>query len=283
MTLLVASILVAVMLRAQMVRILSALEADEERADSVRASVEGRLIAVLNQEVGLRGFLATGDPSFLEPYDSGRRDEARLRTKLVLGALPAEDRDELQPALLLEERAARRWQSEIAQPQIALRRSTALIDLPALMVVGKLRFDDYRAAHGTLRQALKRAFVNCERRRRAQLSRANLVAGGVAVRVVDALEVIDVDHERRQRRATAARQAQLARQPFGEEAAVVGARQAVAHRAILNRAEEPLQRLGEHAHLAQARRTHRVDGDLAALGGVGERDQRRDGAAQDGA
>jgi diguanylate cyclase (GGDEF)-like protein len=177
LTLLVASALVAMMLRTQMVRILAALEADEERADVVRVSVAGRLSAMLNQALGLRGYLATGDASFLEPYETGRREETRQRSKVVLDALPVEDRDELRQALLLEEHAAHRWHDEIAEPQIALRRSTALVDVPRLLVTGKVRFDDYRAAHGTLRQALKRAFLNCERRRRDQLSSANLVSG----------------------------------------------------------------------------------------------------------
>jgi diguanylate cyclase (GGDEF)-like protein len=184
LTLLVASALVALMLRTQMVHILAALEADEDRTDVVYLSVAGRMTAMLNQELGLRGFLATGDATFLEPYDSGRRDEKRLRGKLDLDTLPAEDRDELRQALLLEEGAARRWHDEIAGPQIALRRSTALIDLPSLLVVGKQRFDAYRAAHGTLRQAVKRAFLNCERRRRDQLSHSNLVSGGLLALLV---------------------------------------------------------------------------------------------------
>jgi diguanylate cyclase (GGDEF)-like protein len=182
--LLAASLIVAAGLRAQTGRILAALEADEDRADVVYVSVAGRLSAMLNQEVGLRGFLATGNPEFLEPYTTGRADEARLRAKLVLDELPTEDRDELRQALLLEAKAARRWHDEIAEPQIALRRATASIDLPLLLVTGKARFDAYRAAHGTLRQALKRAFLNCERRRREQLSRANLVSGALLALLV---------------------------------------------------------------------------------------------------
>ena len=175
--LLMASSLVAVVLRSQMLRVLSALEADEDRSEAVYVSVQGRMTAMLNEEVGLRGYLATGDVAFLEPYERGRNDEAHMRAKLVLEALPAEDRDELQAPLQLEERAARRWHDEIAEPQIARRRQSVIIDLPAMLNEGKQHFDAYRAAHGTLRQALKRAVLNCEGRRRDQLSRTNLVDG----------------------------------------------------------------------------------------------------------
>jgi diguanylate cyclase (GGDEF)-like protein len=176
-TLLVASIVVAVLLRGHMLRILSALDTDEDRGEAVYVSVEGRMTAMLNQEVGLRGFLATGDTAFLEPYEHGRRQEARMRAQLVLDTLPAEDRDELRQALVLEERAARRWHEEISEPQIAMRRQSVIVDVPAMLVEGKQLFDAYRAAHGTLRQAVKRALINCERRRRDQLSRTNLVDG----------------------------------------------------------------------------------------------------------
>src|SRR5260370_25963321 len=46
-----------------------------------------------------------------------------------------------------------------------------------MLFEGKQLFDAYRAAHGSLRQAVKRALLNCERRRRDQLSRTNLVDG----------------------------------------------------------------------------------------------------------
>src|SRR4051794_29298962 len=157
LTLLAASLLVGIALRTHMHGLLAAMAADDDRGDAVYVSVTGRMTAMINQEVGLRGFLATGDDLFLEPYTKGRVDEERLRKRLVLDDLPPEDRDELRQALSAEERAARRWHDDIAEPQIALRRDTAMVDVRGLLVAGKQKFDDYRAAHGTLRQALKRA------------------------------------------------------------------------------------------------------------------------------
>jgi diguanylate cyclase (GGDEF)-like protein len=53
-----------------------------------------------------------------------------------------------------------------------------------MLVEGKVRFDAYRAAHGTLRNALDRARLNHQRRMRAHISRANLVAGGLLALLV---------------------------------------------------------------------------------------------------
>jgi diguanylate cyclase (GGDEF)-like protein len=183
-TLLFLTVIVAVLMHAQRMRILAALDRDDERAIMLQHSVDGRLNALLSQEAGLRGFLATGDEAFLEPYHAGRSDEERLRRQLILGELAPEDRDELAQALALEERAARRWHDEIAAPQLAARRASAAVDVRALFDAGRQRFDAYRAAHGTLRQALERANVNGERRERTHWSHANEVAGALLIFIV---------------------------------------------------------------------------------------------------
>ena len=183
-TLLTLTVGVVMMLRSQMMAILHALDADDDRAVLLQRDIQGRLQAMLNQEVGLRGYLATGDDSFLEPYRGGRRDERALRAKPVLDDLVPEDRDELAHALLLEEGAARRWHEEIAEPQIAWRRDAADPSIPVLLQAGKQRFDAYRAAYGTLDQALERACMNLQRRQRAHLSRANQIAVALLVLLV---------------------------------------------------------------------------------------------------
>ena len=180
-TVLSAAIAVGVAMRVHVLRIITNIEADTRRADNFKIAIDGLMTAMLNQEVGLRGFLATGDNNFLEPYETGRRDEARLRAAGLVDRLPAEDREELQQALALEAQAARRWHSDVAEPQIEARRSYATVDIATFLVDGKDRFDDYRAAHGTLRHAVERARLNAERRNHADLGRANLVAAGMLV------------------------------------------------------------------------------------------------------
>jgi diguanylate cyclase (GGDEF)-like protein len=183
-TLLTLTVGVVMMLRSQMMGILGALDADGDRAALLQRDIQGRMQAMLNQEVGLRGFLATGDDSFLEPYRNGRRDELRLRQTFVVDDLAAEDRDELAHALLLEARAARRWHDEIAEPQIAWRRNAVDPGVPVLLQEGKQRFDAYRASYGTLDQALERACMNLQRRQRAHLQAANKIAVGLLVLLV---------------------------------------------------------------------------------------------------
>jgi len=178
-TLVVAAVAVLLTARLQLLGTLADVGREEERAVALRLSVEARLVSMLNQEVGLRGFLASGDESFLAPYERGRRDEERLRAQLDAEVAPA-DREELYHALELEARVAERWRQEVAEPQIAARRRSDGLDVPAALRVGQLRFDDYRAAHGSLRDALERVQA-AARRHRAELSRANLVAVALVV------------------------------------------------------------------------------------------------------
>ena len=178
------TVTVGVAMRVHNVRIFAAFDADDVRADAVQGFVDGRLNAMLNEEAGLRGFLVTGEPSFLEPYELGRRDERRWRQALAVADLPDEARQELQEALTLEEHAARRWHDEIAEPQIAARRANGAVDLRAMLEQGKRSFDAYRAAHGTLRQAFERAALCVARRHRAEIMHANQVAGALILLVL---------------------------------------------------------------------------------------------------
>ena len=182
--LLALTVLLGVALRAQNLRILTAMDIDDQRADDLQRSIDGRMTSMLNQEAGLRGFVATGDQRFLEPYELGRIEEQRSRRAIALDALAAEDREELEHALALEADTARRWHDEVAAPQIAATRSGGAIDLRGFFDEGKRRFDAYRAAHGTLRHALERATFNGLRRHRAQLMHANEVAAALIVLLV---------------------------------------------------------------------------------------------------
>ena len=174
--LLLAMLTMAVSMRVHMMRIVRSIEADTERVDQLELAVDSVKTAMLNQEVGLRGFLATGDAAFLEPYEDGRRDELALRKSLDPVLMPAEDRDELANALALEASVARRWHADVAERQIEARRRYSSIDVASFLVDGKDAFDDYRAAHGTLRYAVERAGLNAERRHHAELFRANFAA-----------------------------------------------------------------------------------------------------------
>ncbi len=172
---LLAAALVATALGcAKLARTLAAIESDETRAAMLRADVDARLSAMLNQEVGLRGYLATGDERFLEPYESGLRDALRLRARLAAG-LRDDERDAIALALDGELDAARRWRADVAEPQLAARRLDAVLDLPAMLRTGKERFDRYRAAHDDLRSALDRVTALHARRRHNELAELGAV------------------------------------------------------------------------------------------------------------
>lgn len=99
--------------------------------------------AYVDQETGQRGYLLTGDPSFLQPYVHGEARAAKLQRQLaqLLG-------DDGRPVSELNGVVAAydTWHSQTAAPQIAQRRQGAIppeeLDLGALR--GKQLFDDLR-------------------------------------------------------------------------------------------------------------------------------------------
>ncbi|MDB4971251.1 MAG: response regulator receiver modulated diguanylate cyclase [Myxococcales bacterium] len=166
--------------RRQLRRLLVSIEVEERQTAELRVAVETRLTGMLNREVGLRGYLATGDAAFLAPYDAGGSSAEAAETLLAADEV---DRDEIAAALRAERIAAHRWNSEIAGPQIAVRarRPYSAAELTAALEVGKRQFDDYRAVHGNLRNAFERARLTRARNRRDQVARAQVGTGALAV------------------------------------------------------------------------------------------------------
>ncbi|MFD6059626.1 CHASE3 domain-containing protein [Rhodococcus wratislaviensis] len=76
--------------------------------------------AFVDQETGQRGFALTGDPRFLEPYDAGRGKATEL-----LAALDADLADDgpTRAAPEAVKQAARDWTAQVAEPEIAARRT----------------------------------------------------------------------------------------------------------------------------------------------------------------
>ena len=101
----------------------------------------------LNMETGMRGFLLTGQESFLEPYKSGQKDIGR---KLV--TLEGMVKDDPKQVELLSEigKIVKTWTTESAVPAIALRREIGqgkgMDDLAAFVAqeTGKSYLDKFR-------------------------------------------------------------------------------------------------------------------------------------------
>ncbi|MFC9647176.1 CHASE3 domain-containing protein [Streptomyces sp. NPDC056937] len=98
--------------------------------------------SLLDQETGVRGFALTADPSFLTPYEQGRRDE-RTFTRRIDSILASDSR--LNADLARITHAAERWRREAAEPLIASVRTRGAEAASADRVTrSKERFDELR-------------------------------------------------------------------------------------------------------------------------------------------
>jgi len=114
-----------------------------DRVLPARQAAADLTTAYVDQETGQRGFLLTGDTRFLEPYDAGRADAARLAGKL--DSLLSGDPGGL-GALSAVLNAAARWQAGAAQPEIAARIEGPIPadQLLTMGLTGKTLFDALR-------------------------------------------------------------------------------------------------------------------------------------------
>jgi signal transduction histidine kinase len=133
--------------------------------------------ALLNQETGVRGYLLTGQQSFREPYDSGRREQEEAVTALRgLGATDGTPvGDDLSEALV----AVGDWQRTADQ----LLGSTA----PAptdLVERGKTQFDTVRASLGDMQSHLAAARETDRINLYDSATLLSVVLGTIAVLVV---------------------------------------------------------------------------------------------------
>ena len=99
--------------------------------------------SMLDQETGLRGWLATGDSTFLTPYTSGL-EESETESDALLAALAAQDAPDLaEPVLemLLARQVWEQWAMEAATRSFDATERDQLSDF---LVVGKEHFDSYR-------------------------------------------------------------------------------------------------------------------------------------------
>ena len=127
--------------------------------------------AMLDQETGLRGWLATGDPVFLAPYRA-----AKVAADTSVDSLVADVRsspDVMAPVvdMLLAREKWQQWASRAVATRITGRQR---IDgtLSRLLLEGKALFDRYRAADSTSTDLIRG-------RRNLALSRQNTALVGV--------------------------------------------------------------------------------------------------------
>ncbi|QYB04656.1 CHASE3 domain-containing protein [Rhodococcus sp. USK10] len=107
-------------------------------------AVAGLVTAYVDQETGQRGYVLTGDPRFLDPYDTGRDKVAALMSNLNTEL--ARDPD-ARSSLTEVVEAADAWTVDAAEPQIAARRGNATESeqVAATTAAGKELFDALRS------------------------------------------------------------------------------------------------------------------------------------------
>jgi CHASE3 domain sensor protein len=131
----------------------------------------------VDQETGQRGFLLTGNPQFLQPYESGRVSTARLIAQL--STLFTGD----QPALRVlnsVDTAGVAWLNGAAEPEIAARRRGAIpqASLDSFAANGKQLFDGLRQQLTLLQDSTTELTNAALRRISAAQNEANVVTIG---------------------------------------------------------------------------------------------------------
>ena len=155
------------------------------RAGQMLVALEEGHVAMVNQETGLRGYLATRDQQFLKPYWEGSVDMVDLDRRLQE---MAGDDEEL---LLWVDRlqvAEHEWLAGWAVPLLVSKPAVGdLAGLTASLERGKELFDDYRTvqsgAHALLTERREDAIRQARTVLAAGTAGAVLVAGAVAVAV----------------------------------------------------------------------------------------------------
>jgi PAS domain S-box-containing protein len=119
------------------------VEARQLRQDNINL-----LVAMVDQESGLRGYTGTGREEFLEPYRSGQAQEAPLLGKLQGEARTAEG----QRAVAYLGLTAQSWSDWAAVREMTAQQAGGPVIDPTADTEGKARFDRFREAQERVAQ-----------------------------------------------------------------------------------------------------------------------------------
>ncbi|MFB7220043.1 ATP-binding protein [Streptomyces sp. NPDC056227] len=149
-----------------------------DRIQPARSSAFQLQNALLDQETGVRGFALSGDKTFLEPYEAGKRDEQRriARVRAVLG-----DEQPFSSDLDRIAEASARWRALNAEPLIAaVWQDGPAADSSTRILESKREFDILRSLYGTQQKHLDAA----RDRARAQLNDARTIRDRAMIALV---------------------------------------------------------------------------------------------------
>ena len=130
-----------------------------DQLDPALLNAQALSAALVNQETGVRGFVATRNRDFLAPYLQGRHEEdVALATLRRLST--AESRAELTTDLDAIVGRIEAWRADYAEPTIAGVTASGLAGVKVDPAVGKARFDAVRAAFERQQIGLAEARTN---------------------------------------------------------------------------------------------------------------------------
>ncbi|HVM14549.1 MAG TPA: SpoIIE family protein phosphatase [Egibacteraceae bacterium] len=157
--------------------------------DAARDEANDLLTAYVDQEVGVRGYVITGDESFLDSYYQGQQDAERSRSALRR-ILPPTDPD-LHASVDAVEAAAEQWHERSAEPEIQATAEgrDALAAAVVGSRVGRELFDELRGAITRLRDGIRAEDERTKRslalaRRQINIALAVAIAAGVVLLLV---------------------------------------------------------------------------------------------------
>ena len=124
-------------------RLLDARAVLLDRADVAQVDSQKLLAALVDQEVGVRGFVITSDESFLDPYNNGVASETAVASSL---ATELADLPNARSAFAATRLSAAAWQDDYVAPTLAAVRSgNSAPRTDAALARGKSLFDALRA------------------------------------------------------------------------------------------------------------------------------------------
>ena len=157
----------------------SAVNLQVDRLDPAARTTSYLLTSVVDEETGVRGYIITGQQSFLSPYRQGVRQTASYISELhrLVDAYPG-----LRPRLQAVETQANVWRSQYADAAIAAVMSHQQVPA-SLETTGKVDFDRLRADLGSLNTEILSERAAALRRLHAATTAVIVVAitGAVAV------------------------------------------------------------------------------------------------------
>jgi len=160
----------------------SAVNLQVNRLDPAARTSSSMLTSLVDEETGVRGYIITGQQSFLAPYQQGVGQAARNLAELhnLVDAYPA-----LRPRLRAIETQANLWRSQYAAPAIAAIMSHQQVP-DSLETTGQNDFDLVRTDIGALNSEILSERAAALRRLHAATSAVIVVAITAAVALIAA-------------------------------------------------------------------------------------------------